>query len=193
MIKKITNPKDTIGFVIRIELAYIEPAIWRQVAIPSDLTLEGLHHVIQIAMGWTDSHLHQFYHQNRYYGIPFEDFIDESDRLPEKDYTVDKFFKRKGSKLQYEYDFGDSWIHLIQCEKVIKGGDHAEPLKVLDGKRACPPEDCGSFPGYFNLLEIISDPDHEEYEEMIEWLGDEFDPEAFDKEEANKIFKKWKL
>ncbi len=188
MIKKITDPKKTIGFVIRIELEYIEPAIWRLVAIPSDLTLEELHHVIQIAMGWTDSHLHQFFHQKNRYGIPDEDFGDD-DTLPEEDFTVNEFFKRKGSKLEYEYDFGDSWVHQIKCEKVIKGGDNAEILKVLDGKRACPPEDCGGFPGYFNLLEIISDPDHEEYENMIEWLGNEFDPEAFDIIEANELFK----
>jgi hypothetical protein len=65
----------------------------------------------------------------------------------------------------------------------------AEPLPsavCLDGQRACPPEDCGGFPGYHELVEILHDPDHPEHEDRVQWLGGHFDPEAFNLAAANR-------
>jgi len=69
--------------------------------------------------------------------------------------------------------------------------DMHSPL-CLAGKRACPPEDCGGIWGYAELLEVLQDPEHPEYEERLEWLGDSFDPEAFDLDEVNQILHNFK-
>jgi len=89
----------------------------------------------------------------------------------------------------YEYDFGDGWTHNIVLEDILEKVKNTFYPVCIDGKRACPPEDCGGFPGYMNLLEVISDPKHEEYEDIVEWLGEEFDPEEFDKEDKNEALK----
>ncbi len=94
--------------------------------------------------------------------------------------------KGEKNKFSYVYDMGDNWEHELVVEKILspEAGKHY-PV-CLTGKRACPPEDCGSIWGYAELLEIIKDPEHEEYEERMEWLGEEFNPEAFNTEEVNQ-------
>ena len=101
---------------------------------------------------------------------------------------IEQVLKSEGAKIRYEYDFGDSWNHDILLEKILT----REPGKVypvcVDGKRACPPEDCGSVPGYYTLCEAMADPKHPDRKNLLEWLGDEpYDPEAFDLNEINEI------
>jgi hypothetical protein len=170
------------GLLLRIELQGIAPPIWRQVCVPRDLSLGDLHTVIQIAMGWQNCHLHTFVHQGERIGMPDEESPDIRD---EEEISADDIFSKKGTTLMYEYDFGDGWEHRISCEGPALPTD--EPLSILGGQRACPPEDCGGVPGYYHLLECLSDPKHPEYEDMTEWLGGAFDPEALDLEEANAI------
>jgi hypothetical protein len=167
---------------LRIELMYVKPAIWRQVSVPDDLSLGDLHTVIQIAMGWQNCHLHMFEHQGERIGEPDEESPEMTD---EEDIFVSDVFTKKGSKLRYEYDFGDGWEHIITCQ----GRQYSEEseVSILDGRRACPPEDCGGIPGYANLLKCLSDSTHPEHEDMLEWIGEEFDPDLFDVEEANAI------
>lgn len=83
----------------------------------------------------------------------------------------------------YVYDFGDSWEHEIRLEKILPREKRKYPACIA-GKRACPPEDCGGIWGYEEFLEIIKDPEHEEYEDMLDWVGGEFDPEHFDIEDV---------
>jgi len=170
------------GLLLRIELTDVSPPIWRQVCVPQDLSLGDLHTVIQIAMGWQNCHLHTFILNGERIGMPDEEFPEVRD---EQEVFVDDIFTQKGTTLTYEYDFGDTWEHRIICEGPARPTDEA--LTVLDGQRACPPEDCGGVPGYGHLLECLSDPQHEEYEDMTEWLGGPFDPEALDLEEANAV------
>jgi hypothetical protein len=92
----------------------------------------------------------------------------------------------EGAQFVYVYDLGDGWQHLIQVEKVLPPGPKAHYPICLAGKRACPPEDCGGAGGYMNLLEAIADPQHEDHDMMIDWLGDDFDPEEFSVEEVNE-------
>ena len=78
---------------------------------------------------------------------------------------------------------------LVHSPRVEKIEVPAEPLRhpvCLAGERACPPEDCGGPPGYMQLVEILRDPDHEEYEEHRVWSGGSFDPEAFNLAAANR-------
>ena len=88
-------------------------------------------------------------------------------------------------KFIYEYDFGDGWEHRIVLEKILPLGSF-EPPVVIKGKKACPPEDCGGIWGYYELLDAIQDPAHEEHESMLEWAGGEFDPDEFDMKSINE-------
>ena len=151
--------------------------------MPSDLKLGAFHDVIQVAMGWTDSHLHQFIANKVFYGIPDDDFGLEME--DESKYKLSQLLKKEKDSLIYEYDFGDSWEHKILLEKILPFDTKIALPVCIKGKRACPPEDCGGIWGYEELLETISDPKHPEHEDMLEWLGGEFDPEEFDLEEIN--------
>ena len=171
-------------YQIKISLIGATPPIWRTVLVPSSLKLASFHEVIQLAMGWTNSHMHQFIANNIFYGIPDEDFGMETE--DETKYKLSQLLSKEKDTIMYEYDFGDSWEHKILLEKILPDdGKTALPV-CIKGKRACPPEDCGGIWGYEELLETISNPKHPDHEEMLEWLGGEFDPEAFDLEQINK-------
>jgi Plasmid pRiA4b ORF-3-like protein len=166
------------------------PPIWRRLAIPADITLDRLHYVIQIAMGWSDDHLHQFIvgHRNsrRYFGqtdLEFDDFGD--DMLDERRYTVAQLAPAKKSKFIYEYDFGDSWEHEVVHEGMLPSDAALKHAVCLDGENACPPEDCGGIGGYYSLLEILADPKHPERAELKEWHGGSFKPDKFNLKSVN--------
>jgi hypothetical protein len=89
-------------------------------------------------------------------------------------------------KFRHEYDFGVSWLHQVLVEKILPLEPGQDYPVCIKGRRACPPEDVGGMWGYYSFLEAIQDPDHEEYEDYLEWVGGEFDPEAFDLDEANQ-------
>lgn len=107
----------------------------------------------------------------------------------ERRVTIAEVLPREKSRIVYEYDFGDSWLHEILVEKIDGRVPGAPYPMCVDGKRACPPEDCGGIGGYAELLEVLSDPGHEEHEDKLEWLGGQFDPKAFDLGEANGALK----
>lgn len=171
-------------YQIKISLIGAKPPIWRTVLVANDLDLSAFHDVIQIAMGWTDSHLHQFMDDNKSYGIPDEDL--EVEMEDEAEYKLFQLLIKEKDTLTYEYDFGDSWEHKILLEKILPYNSSTLLPVCIKGKRACPPEDCGGIWGYEELLEIISNPKHPEHEDMLEWLGGEFDPDEFDIEEINE-------
>lgn len=177
-------------YQIKITLLAVKPKIWRRILIPASISLPKLHDVIQISIGWRDSHLHQFVDAGVYYGIP-DPVFPTQEMKNERNVKVSKLLKSKGDRIMYEYDFGDSWQHEILLEKVLPF-DRQKKLPVcIDGDRSCPPEDCGGSWGYQNLLEIMVDPDHDEYEEMNEWLGDEFEPEKFDAAETTRMLSEY--
>jgi hypothetical protein len=177
-------------YQIQISLKEFRPKIWRRLLVPSDILLPDLHKIIQTAMGWTNSHLHQYIKNREYYGLPSKDDWDD---FPINDYRKIKLshlLKKEKDKLTYEYDFGDNWQHDILLEKILPYDDSFKSPVCLAGEMSCPPEDCGGVWGYADMLEILKNPDHEEYEEYLEWLGGEFDPEYFDKEEVNEMLTK---
>ncbi len=187
--------RNVLGAVhqLRISLKGSKPPIWRQVQVPSDLPLDQLHNVIQITMGWQDCHLHEF--ELRQAGRPG---VLPSSRsfLPQQalDYaaqgedegtvTIGEVCPRPKDKLAYIYDFGDYWVHEITVQKILPAEADISYPRCLKGKHACPPEDCGGLNGYYELLEILADPGHEQYAELAEWVGDDFDPAAFDAAEV---------
>jgi len=176
---------------LKVTLSYITPPIWRRLLVRGDLSLGMLHSIIQIAMGWTNSHLHQFKHGQTIYAdasFELEPDLDESPVLDEYAYTLIQALPGEKTNIEYIYDFGDGWRHLIAVEKIVDRKDSRGPLaECLDGKNACPPDDCGGIGGYMELKKIIKNPKHKEYESMLDWLGNTFDPAAFDKDKVNKF------
>lgn len=168
---------------LKVTLKGAKPPIWRRVEVAGDLTLYDLHNVIQIAMGWYDAHLHQFIVGDEFYGMAEDDL--DMDIEDENKVTLDSLGLREKSKFQYQYDFGDDWMHEILVEKILpRVPDGAYPV-CLKGKGACPPEDVGGVWGYADFLEIIQDPEHPEHEETLEWIGEEFKPDHFDLDAVN--------
>jgi hypothetical protein len=132
-------------------------------------------------MGWDNYHLHVFNAGGEEYGDADPELGIRSDGRVKLNDVV----RGPKARLQYTYDFGDDWEHLIEVEKALEPEPGVRYPVCIAGKRACPPEDCGGIWGYEELLEVLKDPQHEEYEERLEWLGGAFDPEAFSLEEAN--------
>lgn len=166
---------------IKITLRGSKPPIWRRIQVPGDVTLAELHAVLQSVMGWWDYHLHQFIVGETYYGVPHPDYM--IDMLDESEVRLNEIAK-EGSRFVYEYDFGDSWEHVLEVEEVLEPKSGQEYPVCVKGRRATPPEDVGGIWGYEVYLEAIADPDHPEHKMYLEWRG-EFDPEAFDLDEVN--------
>ena len=177
-------------YQFKITMKEIKPAIWRRIQVPENYTFWDLHVAIQDSMGWTDSHLHAFkiinpeIEESEEIGIPDDSEFAEFPMLAGWEENIADWFSEENNKANYNYDFGDDWNHYVVLEKILPKEEGVKYPICLDGKRACPPEDCGGVWGYENLLEIIKNPDHEEYEKMMEWLGGGFDPEHF---EAGKV------
>ena len=176
-------------YQFKIILQGIKPPIWRRIQVPETYTFWGLHVAIQDAMGWLDYHLHAFEmldpatKMKVAIGIP-EGPLD-TEFLPSVKLRMANYFSMENRLAKYEYDFGDGWIHEIRLEKILPKKEGIDYPICIAGKRACPPEDCGGIWGYEELLEAISDETHEEHARMMEWLGDEFDPEYFDPDEVS--------
>lgn len=169
-------------YQFKVALKNIRPPIWRRIQVPESYNFWDLHVAIQDAMGWFDYHLHEFEIENPVTGSPVRvgvPFEGAEEVLPEQDQEIANYFSLENPSAYYIYDFGDCWEHNIQLEKILPREDITYPV-CIGGKRACPPEDCGGTWGYEELLEIIKNPEHEEYADMMEWLDGEFDPEHFD-------------
>jgi len=175
-------------YQFKITLQGIKPPIWRRIQVPETYTFWDLHVAIQDAMGWLDYHLHEFEILNPAtdsmvnIGLPDDDFAKRV--LLGWNQKIADYFTMENPSANYMYDFGDGWEHKIQLEKILpREKDVIYPV-CIKGKRACPPEDCGGVGGYENFLEIIKNPEHDEYEEMLEWAGEAYDPEHFDPKEV---------
>jgi len=173
-------------YQFKITLLGIEPPVWRRIQVPESYTFWDLHVAIQDSMGWRDCHLHQFtlakpstggVHE---IGIPGDDDFSMGESvLPGWKQKIASWFTMNNSEAEYVYDFGDDWEHTIVLEKILPAEENVRYPICIKGERACPPEDCGSIPGYEDLCEVMKNKDGEEYQEMFEWLGGEYDPDHF--------------
>ena len=157
-------------YAIKVTLLGTRPPIWRRFLVEGDITLRQLHSTLQIVMGWTNSHLHQFLFQKRKQadGTKLGDLIGSP-----------------GSKLQYEYDFGDGWQHELLLEEILNG-DESFQRTCVAGARRCPPEDCGGPYRFRELLDALNDASHPEHDSVCEWLENGFDAELFSVDEVNR-------
>ena len=159
----------TTVYQLKASILDIRPPVWRRVVVPADITLSGLHVVLQAAFGWWDYHLHEFEINGERYGID-----DGEGWQPPKDERHVRLsaVTQDGSSFMYIYDFGDYWRHKIEVEKVLSAEPGTRLPACVGGRRACPPEDCGGTWGYEGLLEAIQDPKHEEHEGCSSgWVG----------------------
>jgi hypothetical protein len=177
---------------LKVTLLGLRPPVWRRVEVPSDFTLGQMHDVIQIAMGWHDSHLHQFFVGDAVYTDPSTLDGWDGDDLDEEDARLAEIAPRARRRFRYEYDFGDSWEHEILVEAVEPPEPGTRYPRCVAGKRACPPEDCGGVWGYVDFLEAIADPKHPAHDDMRDWWGGPFDPEAFDQDAVNRQMSRYR-
>lgn len=170
-------------YQLKITLRDIKPPVWRRVQV-KDCTLTKLHDIIQTCISWDGYHLHAFEIGGEQYSEPDPEGMMEAE--DERKVKLSQVVAQGYKKFSYTYDFGDNWDHTIQVEKVLDAEPGVRYPRCIAGKRACPPEDCGGPWGYADFLEAIQNPKHLEQEEMLEWVGGEFDPEAFDIEAVNE-------
>ncbi|HZD51473.1 MAG TPA: helix-turn-helix domain-containing protein [Woeseiaceae bacterium] len=182
------------GAVYRFKIALqdTDPAIWRRIET-KDVTLEQLHELIQTAMGWTNSHLHQFEIAGRQYADPrfMMNDLDDFGALDYSGVRVSDLTSEHGTRLRigYEYDFGDGWRHEIVLEEIAQPEPGISYPRCIGGARACPPEDVGGVYGFAEYVEAITDPGHSEHDEWLEWSGP-FDPAKFDVAQTTRRMRK---
>ena len=174
---------------LRISIERSDPEIWRRFQVTNEMTLDDLHDTIQIVMGWTDSHLHRFSIDGKRYSkiLPEIAVMDGPGEIDEDEVLIGDVLKKKGQTFVYIYDYGDHWRHNLIVEEISEpiSGQHY-PV-CLEGGRTCPPEDCGGLWGYYRMLESLRDPDDDEHESYLEWLGGDFDPDHLDLDKVNAI------
>lgn len=184
----VPQPKAPVApatYQFKVSLGSIRPLIWRRFTVPSGLTFAQFHEVLQVVMGWTNSHLHDFEFRGQTIGQPDPEW--PRPVLPEARTRLGEIGLKPKAKLIYRYDFGDDWAHTVVLEKVLPP-DAAGALTCLDGRRACPPEDCGSVPGYAHLCALLANPLQPDPDGLRAWVG-AFDPEAFDLTRVNAALK----
>ncbi len=167
---------------LKVTLRRVRPPIWRRIEVCSDIRLAGLHSVIQDAMGWGDEHLHEFQCRGERYGKRDDAFDGFGDRvLSERSTRLDQLLRKPKDSLVYLYDFGDGWAHqvVLEASELLPAEQRAPKPRCIDGRRVCPPEDCGGPGGYARMLAALANPRDPEHARYREWLDDTFNPEVF--------------
>jgi len=187
-------PRCTAMLRLRIDLRHAKPPIWRRIEVPDSLSLNELHMLLQMAFNWYDGHLHSFDTADGWRFEPPAEFDDDVPSFGPPSIDEGLVFlcdlrDQLEEKLIYTYDFGDDWEHIVKLEKVtpVTTGQTPRP-RCLAGRRAAPPEDCGGIWGYDHMLDVLANPDDEEHEELLEWIGGSWNAEAFDAEAIDREF-----
>lgn len=172
-------------YQIKVTLKGTRPPIWRRILVPANTTLLKLHDILQIVMGWDDYHMHLFTIDGQLYGEPMDDEFGVLKAIDEARVKLKQVITREGQRFSYLYDFGDYWEHTLLVEKFLPPQKGVQYPICLKGKLASPPEDIGGVWGYYLFLEAIRNPDHDQHEDYVAWIGGKFDPEAFDLTKIN--------
>jgi hypothetical protein len=182
-------------YTIQVHLLHLKPKVWREIVLDSELPLEDVHKIIQTTMGWSNSHLHQFCKGRTFYSPPDEE--EQGDPFGEYkvvNYTheptlLSDLLKKKGDRLEYQYDFGDDWMHEIRLIDINDTDENVAHPVCIGGERACPIEDSGGPPGYMEMLKTLQNPEHEMYAFYAESVPEHFDPGHFDRRHVNELLK----
>jgi hypothetical protein len=170
---------------VHVSLLDIEPVIWRRIELSSQTTLRQFHRSLQIVMGWENYHMHEFLAGKQRYGVPDSTYDEPGEVILEGKIRLSEVLPTLGAQIQYIYDLGDYWRHAVTLEESVSAEPDAEYPRLIGGARSCPPEDCGGTGGYANLLDILMDPKHEDYQHMHDWAGDKFNAEVFSFKDIN--------
>ncbi|MDX1965849.1 MAG: plasmid pRiA4b ORF-3 family protein [Planctomycetaceae bacterium] len=186
-------PMPDVFYTVKITLIGSEPPITRTLEIP-DMSFGDLNRVIQLAMGWSNSHMHEFrIGRSRVLGDCLADGgLFDLDQEDEFGVQVSQLTDKERGKVTFTYDFGDSWEHAVKISAAKPRKPGVEYPRCLAGARACPPEDCGGIFGYLNLCDTLQRPAHELSEDekrQLEWLAS-FDPDEFSVDKVNALLKK---
>ncbi len=178
---RITTAADSVNEIVtvRIDLCDSDPLIWRQVEVPTSCTLKVLHDIVQAVMGWTNSHLWEFTVGKRRYGLPMDDDWGDGPMADAGKVRLRDVLKPGKTRIDYLYDFGDSWEHRLTATDIRAGDPDALYPRYVAGEHNGPPEDCGGTPGFYAMLDVLADPKHPDHDEVAEWL-DGYDPEVID-------------
>lgn len=177
---------------LRIALNDTNPEIWRSIVVPNTITFFDLHHVFQIAMGWTNSHLFELTVNDYTIGYFDPQFEGSESTTPAEDVTLDLLLTKENMQFKYLYDLGDHWEHTVTVEGFIHP-EHAQIFPVCtNGILNCPPEDCGGIHGFYQMLKILKDKKNPEYREVKTWVGRGYSPEKINLEKINKELRRFK-
>jgi hypothetical protein len=184
-------------------LAYTDPPIWRRLELASDLRLDELHRVLQAAFEWEGGHLHQFSTENRTWddGSAADfgpgPFSESPAPEPEGKTLLSQVLAAVGDRLDYVYDFGDNWEHVVMLEEIVEPAPGAPRARVVHGDRAAPLEDCGGVPGYEDLVTALADPEKPDHTHLVEWYLEvygaspaDFDPAQVDIEALDQAVRR---
>jgi len=177
---------------IKIELLDVTPTVWRRLIVPETIKLPKLHQVFQVALGWTNSHLHEFVIGGIRYSEPDPDSGEESEHVDERGVVLLDAVGMDARCFDYVYDFGDDWHHAVVIEDQHVTAKPPTLIRCNDGANACPPEDVGGALRYSEFLGAIGDPHHAEHDAYQEWSGGRFDPSRFDLDATNVALRKIK-
>ena len=169
---------STSIYQLKVTLRDSHPAVWRRIQVADTILLPHLHGILQLAMGWTNSHLHLFQAGKKSYAEPSPD-----DFYPVIDYRsvrLHQIAPAVNDCFVYIYDYGDSWEHDVVVEEILQAEKDTRYPRCLDGQRACPPEDVGGVWGYADFVKALRNPRNPEHAEMLAWVGGAFDPDTFD-------------
>jgi Plasmid pRiA4b ORF-3-like protein len=172
---------------LKVTLADVSPRVWRSVVVPGAYTLDRVHRVIQLAMGWQECHLHSFDVNGAQYGRPDDDGLLEM--RDELDARLDSVVGPDG-RFVYTYDFGDWWEHEVVVTDVLVAQPDERYPACTGGEGACPPEDVGGAYGYERFRAAIADPHHKDHEAMVEWYGERAVPHEFDADRATALMRR---
>lgn len=185
-------PPEVATLRVRVDLHGASPPIWRRLELAGDLRLDAVHRVLQVAMGWTDSHLHAFavgaspHDRSATRFLTAFDLEEGEEGVPETEVRLDQVLRTAGDTLFYEYDFGDGWEHRLVLEDVRGRGEGAVRARCLQGRRSCPPEDVGGVHAWNDLVRVLAgDAPPDGFEDLLTWLPDDIDPAAFDLDAVN--------
>ncbi len=173
-------------YQLHVSLNGIEPMIWRRLQVLGRVSLYRLNLIIQKSMGWTNSHLHLFNINDVLYEVKYANVEEIEGALDEKQFKLYQVIQQENLSFTYLYDYGDDWEHTVLVEKILPQDPEIKYPVCLDGRRACPPEDCGGPSRFPEFVEAVCNPYHEEHQDMIRWVGYKYDPMAFDKAAVNK-------
>ncbi len=134
---------------LKVTLRDVKVPIWRTVQVPGEVTLRQLHEILQLTMGWQNSHLHEFRVDGVSYGEPSAD--SDLELKDDRRFRLSRVAPKAGARVTYLYDFGDGWEHDIVVEKILPPEPRLRYPLCLAGRGACPPEDVGGPWGYEEL------------------------------------------